>query len=419
MCDGVSSLRILVRIMALTLLLAESSSAANGINITQNSLGFIFHVPLDVSIAASPKTINPESPSTITGTATIAGTGTPLSGADVTYSINGKKYESGGTTDSSGHYSFTVTSYPSGSFSLWVRIFEYERLDSNMNYYEGRNSVWITVNNIPPNAPAQPQGQSSGYIETSYTYSTSATDSNNGQIKYTFDWGDGSQTTTNFIDSPTLASANHKWTNTGTYNVRAMATDSGGLTSRWSEALLVKIERLPQLNVYPDPPSFKLGTMNAGELASRVFSISNAGSGTLYWSVSDNQPWITINPTSGTNSGTVTINVNTAGLSPGNYSGSITITSNGGTKQGSVSLKVATTPIDPPTITPVTTTPVTLVQIMGVILILAGLLFTALTTIKKDVIIEFGFTERTLKYVGSTGVLLVIIGAYILLKSLG
>lgn len=415
MCDGVSSLRILFRIMALTLLLAESSSAAPGINITPiNSLGIIFPVPLDVSIAASPITINPGSPSTITGTAAIAETGTPLSGADVKYSINDEKYESGGTTDSSGHYSFTVTSYPSGSFSLRVRIFEYERLDGNMNYYEGRNSVWITVKNIPPNAPAQPQGQSSGDIETSYTYSTSVTDSNNDQIKYTFDWGDGSQTTTNFVDSPTLASANHKWTNTGTYNVRAMATDSGGLTSVWSEALLVKIERLPQLNVYPDPPSFKLGTMNTGELASRVFSISNAGGGTLYWSVSDNQPWITLNPTSGTNSGTVTINVNTAGLSPGSYNGSITITSNGGTKQGSVSLKVA-----PPTITSVTTTPVTLVQIMGVILILAGLLFTALTTIKKDVIIEFGFTERTLKYVGSTGVLLVIIGAYILLKSLG
>ena len=207
--------------------------------------------------------------------------------------------------------------------------------------------------------------------------------------------------------------------------------------------------QLPLLSVSP-APSFNLGTMNAGESVSQIFSISNAGGGTLAWSVSDDQPWITINPTSGTNSGTVTININTAGLSPSIYSGTIIVTSNGGSKSGSISLNIqptiqpttstpiattpiattpiATTPIAPPpktpTKTPVITTPlvappVTLASIMGVILILTGLLFTALTTIKKDVIFEFGITERTLKYVGGTGVLLVMIGAYILIKCLG
>ncbi|KAF5421224.1 MAG: hypothetical protein C5S45_03880, partial [Candidatus Methanocomedens sp.] len=57
-----------------------------------------------------------------------------------------------------------------------------------------------------------------------------------------------------------------------------------------------------------------------------------------------------------------------------------------------------------------------LLQLMGVILIVSGLLFTALTSIKKDVSIEFGVSERNLKYVGGTGILLVIIGACILLK---
>lgn len=97
---------------------------------------------------------------------------------------------------------------------------------------------------------------------------------------------------------------------------------------------------LTQLSISPDPPSFDLGGMSAGETASRIFSISNAGSGIIEWSVSDDQPWITVNPNSGTDSGTVTLNINTAGLSPGSYTGTITLTSNGGTRTGAISLTV-------------------------------------------------------------------------------
>ena len=97
---------------------------------------------------------------------------------------------------------------------------------------------------------------------------------------------------------------------------------------------------LAQLSTSPDPPSFDLGSMSAGETASRVFSISNAGGGTLEWGVRDDQPWMTVNPNSGTDSGTVTLNINTAGLSPGRYMGTITVTSNGGTRTGTISLTV-------------------------------------------------------------------------------
>ena len=38
---------------------------------------------------------------------------------------------------------------------------------------------------------------------------------------------------------------------------------------------------------------------------------------------------------------------------------------------------------------------------------------------KKDVTIELGVSERTIKYVGGTGIVLIIIGAYMLLKSAG
>ena len=173
----------------------------------------------------------------------------------------------------------------------------------------------------------------------------------------------------------------------------------------------------PQLFVSPDPFTFNSGAMTTGESGSNIFSISNAGGGNLIWSVIDDQSWITINPTSGTDSGTITLNINTAGLNPGSYSGTITVNSNGGTKKGSVLLVIPQTPIPTPTTTSQTAQPVILVQIMGVILVLAGILMTTLTTFKKDVSIEFGISERNLKYVGGTGIILVIIGAYTLLKS--
>ena len=58
-----------------------------------------------------------------------------------------------------------------------------------------------------------------------------------------------------------------------------------------------------------------------------------------------------------------------------------------------------------------------MVRIIGVVLVIAGLLFTALTTVKRDVTIEFGVSERTIKYVGGTGIILIAIGAYMLMRS--
>ncbi len=55
---------------------------------------------------------------------------------------------------------------------------------------------------------------------------------------------------------------------------------------------------------------------------------------------------------------------------------------------------------------------------MGVILIIAGLVFIALSS-KKEILIELGISEKSLKYVGGSGILLVIVGAYILLKCYG
>ncbi|MCW7070911.1 MAG: hypothetical protein OCU12_01030 [Methanophagales archaeon] len=74
------------------------------------------------------------------------------------------------------------------------------------------------------------------------------------------------------------------------------------------------------------------------------FKIQNCGEGTLTWSVSDDQPWITVSPTSGTTTtetDTVTVSIDTTGLKCGvTHTGTLTVTSNGGTKTGEISVYV-------------------------------------------------------------------------------
>ena len=177
----------------------------------------------------------------------------------------------------------------------------------------------------PPATPDKPSGTSSGQIGTSYTYRASATDPNNDQVRYTFDWGDGNSITTDYVDSGLSASASHSWTDPGSYIVKVTAVDDGGMESGWSEELTVTIT-------------------------------------------------ITTNATE-SELDTPSLDVDERGKE--------------------------------------------MVQIIGVILVIVGLVFIALTAVKKDVTIELGVSERTIKYVGGTGIVLIIIGVYMLLKSAG
>jgi hypothetical protein len=55
------------------------------------------------------------------------------------------------------------------------------------------------------------------------------------------------------------------------------------------------------------------------------FTITNSGTGTLNWSITDNAAWIDCSPTSGTNNALITVTVVSPGLSAGTYTGTITV----------------------------------------------------------------------------------------------
>jgi len=82
-----------------------------------------------------------------------------------------------------------------------------------------------------------------------------------------------------------------------------------------------------------NPKSFSFSATQGGSNPSdKTLEISNSGIDTISWTLSDDAAWLSENPTSGSSTGeldTVTVSVDVAGMSAGDYSASITITAGG------------------------------------------------------------------------------------------
>nr|BAL58746.1 hypothetical protein HGMM_OP2C294 [Candidatus Acetothermum autotrophicum] len=83
----------------------------------------------------------------------------------------------------------------------------------------------------------------------------------------------------------------------------------------------------PVLQVMPTTLSF-IGEARRNP-PSQTLQITNTGTGTLIWSASTDQFWISLNPSSGTAPSTITVSVNATLLTAGSYQGRITITALG------------------------------------------------------------------------------------------
>jgi len=123
----------------------------------------------------------------------------------------------------------------------------------------GKSSDWsegliVSITNDPPNVPNIPNGKKNGMIDTSYTYSTSATDPDNNKVRCRFDWDDGKISEwTLLVNSGQISSKAHSWINPGYYNVKAQAKDEFGDVSDWSDGLSVSITSPSN-----DPPNIPL-----------------------------------------------------------------------------------------------------------------------------------------------------------------
>ena len=129
------------------------------------------------------------------------------------------------------------------------------------------------------------------------------------------------------------------------WNLGSLATGSStSVTVTFWFGVPAGEEAPPTLCTAPDPPSHDFGNVPSGETRTWTFDITNCGSGTLTWSVNDDQPWISMGPTSGTTTtetDTVTVTIDTTGLTcDAEYTGTITVNSDGGIKTGTIRVYV-------------------------------------------------------------------------------
>jgi hypothetical protein len=112
-----------------------------------------------------------------------------------------------------------------------------------------------------------------------------------------------------------------------------------GTTSEIGRASVTVQEGSPPPPPPPLPPAIWASptrvsftaTQGGANPATQTLSISNTGDGTLSWtaSASDNPPWLTLSPASGTGNGAVLLAVTTGALATGSYSATITLNATG------------------------------------------------------------------------------------------
>jgi hypothetical protein len=139
-------------------------------------------------------------------------------------------------------------------------------------------SLWVT--NLPPENPMTPNGTAIGIAGREYTFSTNASDPENEDVYYQFDWGDGNLSDwIGSYPSGATGSGSHAWYTGGVYFVRAKAMDIKGGESDWSEPHEITIYELPTLEV--QRISAKVGRLNVTVKNTGTVNVTD-----LNWSIS-------------------------------------------------------------------------------------------------------------------------------------
>jgi glucose/arabinose dehydrogenase len=84
----------------------------------------------------------------------------------------------------------------------------------------------------------------------------------------------------------------------------------------------------PVLAVAPSSLAFSVEA-GAANPAAKTVSVTNTGGGTLSFSASDDAPWLSVTPASGTAPRDLSVAVDASGLAPGTYTGAVTVTAAG------------------------------------------------------------------------------------------
>ncbi|HMJ34003.1 MAG TPA: LamG-like jellyroll fold domain-containing protein [Baekduia sp.] len=135
----------------------------------------------------------------------------------------------------------------------------------------------------------------------------------------------------------------------GTYTGNVTVTASGASGSPKTIPVTFTVAAPPALGVTPSTLAFT-AMQGGANPAPQTVDVSNTGGGTLTYTVTKDQSWLTVTPTSGTAPSTLTVGANSAGLAPGSYTGTVAVSApgaGGSPKTVSVALTINAAPPAP------------------------------------------------------------------------
>ncbi len=138
--------------------------------------------------------------------------------------------------DAGGATQYTIPDLTEGvTYYFAATAYEDDNGVRNESTYSEILSHTIAPLNSNPTTPLAPSGPASGFIQTAYSFSASASDPDDEQLEYEFDWGDGA------ISGWGNYTQSHTWLSTGDYCVNVRARDVHGATSAWSNCGSINI----------------------------------------------------------------------------------------------------------------------------------------------------------------------------------
>ncbi len=182
-----------------------------------------------------------------------------------------------GVSESSSHI-WSVAPGSTRTFSVRSRATDEKGLDSG---WSGPLSVTITGPPVTgaqdsPTTPSIPSGPTTGYSGVFYSFITKASNPSGGQIRYTFDWGDGTAATTCLVDPDCPITVANKWavaSGSKAFDVRVKAIDEKGIESGWSRPLSITItNNEAPTNSPPSAPSTPTGSTSGDSGSSYTYS---------------------------------------------------------------------------------------------------------------------------------------------------
>jgi hypothetical protein len=146
--------------------------------------------------------------------------------------------------------SFGESPLVEGFTAYWWNADPETQDDCTMAVYGNGN---IFLKHYEPDFVSTPSvgGPTSGEIYTSYEFSASSIDPSGHDVRYTFDWDDGSpQNVTGWYSSGDVATMSHSWSSADVFSVTVKAQCNNSLWSSWSSPHNIEIGELPELTVY-------------------------------------------------------------------------------------------------------------------------------------------------------------------------